>query len=354
MPRDVGFACKKRHHPDGLHVSNYSPKRLLSISEAELGSSIDTATLDSAHGSLWNSASAAITSDCSNSMCAGSSTMSMNVVTSKPPSSAYTLSHASSRSASHSTEASGSSRGSPFEARCKDVWMYGSAASKRERTTFDSLKCERTVSDSQCSEVTHPRTSSISSREFEGVTHIISRREKSSLNPKWCINEARGKDAFGSDSMLQGKRFDISSSLHSTSGRGGFTFSSMASESGSTCATRDSFMEEARPALGSSHIYGSVCKDPFVTSPNVHNEGAVGMRAQERIGGLEYINTRGHSSPEVEFNSPFLHKGKSEELGPSYVLSSGRLSLEEEARLGRRAPTIDHDFEEYFSALMLE
>ncbi|MCO5593312.1 hypothetical protein L7F22_047321 [Adiantum nelumboides] len=348
MPRDVGFACKKRHHPDEFHVSNSSPKRLLSISEAELGSSIDTATLDSAHGSLWNSASAAITTDCSNSMCAGSSTMSMNVVTSKPPSSVYTHSHASSRSASHSTEASGSARGSPFEARCKDIWMYGSAASKRERTAFDSLKCERTVSDSQCSEV----TSSVSSREFEGVTHIISRREKSSLNAKWCVNEAWGKDALGSDSMLQEKRFDISSSLHSTSGRGGFTCSSMASESGSTCATRDSFLEEARP--GSSHIYGSVCKDSFVTSPNVHSEGAVGLRAQERIGGLEYINTRGHSSPEVEFNSPFLHKGKSEELGPSYVLSSGRLSLEEEARLGRRAPTIDHDFEEYFSALMLK
>lgn len=36
----------------------------------------------------------------------------------------------------------------------------------------------------------------------------------------------------------------------------------------------------------------------------------------------------------------------------SYVHSSGRLSLEEEARLGRRPPTIDCEFEEYFAALL--
>ncbi|KAI5062247.1 hypothetical protein GOP47_0022786 [Adiantum capillus-veneris] len=318
--------------------------------------------VDGAHGSMWNSASAAVTSDCSSSMCVGHSTMFTNVVSSKNPS-VFTHSQAPSDTESYNTEALKSVRGSTFEASRKDKWMYRSAASRCEGPASDSAaasKCEGTASE--CSEVTYSRTSSVSMREFEGVsysgkaTHIISRREKSSLNPKWSIDEASVKDAFGSDVMLRENRLEGNSSLHSTSRRRGFTFFPMASESGSSCATRKSFSEEIRPKQRLSDKYGSVSKESFAASHNVNSraEGLVGPRAQERSEGLDNFSTSGHFRPRVDLHSPFLHKGKTEELGPSYVLSSGRLSLEEEARLGRRAPTIDHDFEEYFSSLMLE
>lgn len=62
---------------------------------------------------------------------------------------------------------------------------------------------------------------------------------------------------------------------------------------------------------------------------------------------------RGHDCVEDACQTHVNEQQIDDEPRPSYVHSSGRLSLEEEAQLGRRAPTIDHAFEEYFSTLML-
>lgn len=77
-------------------------------------------------------------------------------------------------------------------------------------------------------------------------------------------------------------------------------------------------------------------------------EKEVGLRMGE-----QECSSSGHDSDEDASKDPIIDEENEGVPRASYVLSSGRLSLEQEARLGRRAPTIDRDFEEYFSSLML-
>ncbi|XP_022642018.1 protein FAR-RED ELONGATED HYPOCOTYL 1 isoform X3 [Vigna radiata var. radiata] len=63
----------------------------------------------------------------------------------------------------------------------------------------------------------------------------------------------------------------------------------------------------------------------------------------------EYAKDSTEESTDMEFEDLFTKR----ENHHKYVLSSGRWDLNQEAQSGTRAPTIDQEFEQYFSMLML-
>lgn len=393
-PRDMGLACKKRQHPDGLQLSSSLPKRLLSSLEGEISSSIDNTSIspgtaiNTPHGSLCNSASSAlINSDCSTSIRPTHSRISLDAACSKLegpgfghsliPSSdvascklegpSFVLSRIPSDAASSKLEGAGSlhslrpctmasynlgalnsTKESLGQGKGKAIWSYRSVSAKLE-----GLDCEGELSGITSEK--HARAFS-SGHEPDGVsgsekaTHVISRRDVSSLNSK---DELWHKAAYGhGEYVSRGKQWESSSTLYGARQRRDNANSSMACESASSsCATADSPMEEIRPKQAFPHVYRSVRKESSSTPSHTH-EVLVGPRSQERIGCMDENIIQRRPSSGVVLH-PSTHKVATEECSPSYVLSSGRMSLEEEARLGRRARTIDHDFEEYFSSLML-
>lgn len=85
----------------------------------------------------------------------------------------------------------------------------------------------------------------------------------------------------------------------------------------------------------------------FVEDRSAESRKTEGLKELEKEG-----QTAGHDV--YEYGSHLFNDNANDESHrPSYVLSSGRMSQDEVARLGRRPPTIDRDFEEYFSSLML-
>ncbi|KAH7292231.1 hypothetical protein KP509_29G057900 [Ceratopteris richardii] len=361
--------CKKRHHPDGLHLSHSMPKRLLAIPEAAVDSFIDSVHehislpasnfIDASHESLGNSASSAvITSEHSTSMCVGHSALSAaNVVNSKHTLGVTRSSQTPSDAVSFNPEYSNSARASPTY---NGIWMYRSPDSRYEGTACASTSlsaregaasasgCEWAFSDDGCSEVTDARTS-VFPRNPEVVsaagkpTHVISRREKSSLNPKKGMNEAWLQDEY-LDYVLQ-KRMENKNPDHGKLQRKEHAYTSI-SHGSSSCASEDALIGTAR----------SRQEVPHTIMPVYYREARglpVGSGDHDTKEGLDFYDAQTHLESTAVCHSYPFNEEKMEEQSPAYVLSSGRLSLEEEARLGYRAPTIDRDFEEYFSALML-
>eukprot|EP00250_Pteridium_aquilinum_P016865 c23331_g1_i4 orf=101-1204(-) len=367
MPRHPGSACKKRPHPDELHLNSSLPKRLLSIpGSAELGSGLDSAhdltiptssTLNTPQESFWNSASSAlINSDYSMSTHPDQSSMSADAASSKPEGPGTAHAHTPSDGASYHL-ADLKSTGDP-----KGIWTYRSGSSKREGIESEAELSEVTVEKSA-----YTLSSAHNSVVISGsgkATHVISRRNESGLNSKPGMGGLWHKGAYGyaghkgsygyGGHVSRGMQLESISTLYSARPRREDTFSSGACETGSSCATGDSSMEEIRSNHGFSDISQFVCKEASMAHVNnqATAEVLVGPRVHERSGCTDYqIIQSAESGSHPHMSS--IHKAATEEPSPSYVLSSGRLSLEEEAKLGRRAPTIDRDFEEYFSSLML-
>lgn len=77
-----------------------------------------------------------------------------------------------------------------------------------------------------------------------------------------------------------------------------------------------------------------------------------GEYSEGRSGGVDESLSDCPIGPSIEEDA-FCGESKDNARCTSFVHSSGRLSLEERARLGERSRTIDHDFEDYFSTLLL-
>lgn len=331
------------------------PKRLYSLSEAELRSSIDSADDTAAcsgrssevqDGAAWNTTH---NSDCS-----------MSLRDSEHSSTSTGL-----RSLKHGTAKV--NRDSLHEGKGKGGWLFDPDPSKRSRIDSEAEGSEVTFEKNQKWHAHEARTpffghNTDGEAGFVNARHVSSRRDTGYLNSTSQVGSKMDgswlnlNDGYG-HCVISSRQMERSGMLYGASqGRDKPCFSS-ADETVSSCgeSTEDSFIGEER----SGHVFfnscSPACRESPTTSPSVHIKGDLlsETKAEERIGCTQLNRTERHYSSEDFSRPPFVDKGVMEAPCPSYVLSSGRLSLEEEARLGRRAPTIDHDFEEYFSSLML-
>ncbi|KAH7415242.1 hypothetical protein KP509_14G034000 [Ceratopteris richardii] len=303
MERDPRSLDKKRHHP-GDHTRFSASKRPVSISEAELDSSIDSPRDltnpprsiidDASHASLCSSScSGVITSDCSTSACF-SRFITSPVINKSSKISSFGIASSSIPALDAENYSRQSSLGG------KRMWMCQSFASG----------CESIAADEECSGVTNVHMNMFPYSQEGGCssykeTHIVSRREKSSSDSKRQADEAWLKNECG-ETVFQEKILKRDISYYDQRRKIEHVRPPISYENG-PCASASGFMGALTSGQGISH---SECACN-ATSGNILTGS------------------------------------------PAYVLSSGRLSLEEEARLGYTAPTIDCDFEEYFSSLML-
>ncbi|KAK7292948.1 hypothetical protein RJT34_15806 [Clitoria ternatea] len=113
------------------------------------------------------------------------------------------------------------------------------------------------------------------------------------------------------------------------------------------CVNRVSYSEEgtfADSKFISSH------DEPDIQALENHEEQLVGLGSFSGHKYSEYAKDGNEDSVEEEFQEFLVSNGVDPNM---YVLSSGRWNVNQEAQSSSRPPTIDQEFEEYFSMLML-
>ncbi|XP_072070445.1 protein FAR-RED ELONGATED HYPOCOTYL 1 isoform X3 [Arachis hypogaea] len=130
----------------------------------------------------------------------------------------------------------------------------------------------------------------------------------------------------------------------------------------------NSFMEDSDTAISvnkeakldvDTYLYGYICRELIFPSSyrgsylQVFNDNKEHLLELENYAGHAYSED-GKDGAELAIEEEFEDFLLSNGVDPNmYVLSSGRRNVNREAQSSTRPPTIDQEFEEYFSMLML-